>query len=178
LAQSRESKEKAFSELKELLSQSKLTVVAKYTGIDVIRLQGLKKSAKESDTVVRVAKNRLVRIAAAEVAALKDADLTSLKGQLLYAFNSDDEVAPAQALNAFAKNNPELEFVGAISATGEVYSAEQVKALADLPTKDQLRGQLVGVLAGPLSGFANVLSGNLRGLVNVLNARQSEMETN
>jgi large subunit ribosomal protein L10 len=90
---------------------------------------------------------------------------------LLYAFNSEDEVAPAQNLQAFAKTNPTLEFVGAITADGQFMSAEDVKALANLPSKEQLRAMLVGTIAAPLSGFVNVLSGNIRGVLNVLNAR-------
>ena len=95
----------------------------------------------------------------------------ALEGMLLYAFNDQDEVAPAQSLNAFAKKNPTLAFVGAITADGQFMDAADVKALANLPTKDQLRAQLVGTIGAPLSGFANVLAGNVRGVMNVLNAR-------
>ena len=139
-------------------------------------MQQLRRSAGESNTRVMVAKNRLFKIAAMKVDHLKDVDFESLTGQLVYAFNSEDEVAPAQSLNAFAKENPQLEFVGAVNGEGEFFTAEQVKALADLPNKDQLRGQLVGTIAAPLSGFVSVLSGNMSGLVNVLNARQAELE--
>ena len=176
MARSRQSKEEVLSELKSLLGDSKLTVFAKYSGISVLGMQELRAQASEGNTRIMVAKNRLVKIAASQVDHLNDVDLTSLEGQLLYAFNSEDEVAPAQSLNAFAKKNPQIEFVGAVNADGEFFTADQVKALADLPSKDQLRAQLVGTIAAPLSGFVNVMSGNMRGLVNVLNARQAEME--
>lgn len=176
MAKSREAKNKELTELVDLLGESKLTVVAGYTGLSVLQMQELKRSSKESGTQVLVAKNRLVRLAAAKIDELKNTDLSEMKGQLLYAFNSEDEVAPAQALNAFAKSNPALQFVGAISETGEFLSSEQVKALADLPSKDQLRGQLVGVLAAPLSGLVGVLSGNMRGLLTVLNGRKETLE--
>ena len=176
MAKSREAKNKDLTELVDLLNDSKLTVVAQYTGLGVQQMQALKNDSKESNTHVRVAKNRLVKLAASKVDSLKDTDLSGLNGQLLYAFNSEDEVAPAQALNTFAKQNPQLQFVGAISESGEYFDAEQVKALANLPTKDQLRGQLVGVLAAPLSGFVSVLGGNMRGFVNVLNARKEAIE--
>ena len=176
MARSRQSKEEVLAELTTLLNDSKLTVFAHYSGLSVASMQELRRSASESNTRVFVAKNRLVKIAASKVDHLKDVDLSELNGQLVYAFNSEDEVAPAQSLNTFAKNNPELEFVGAINSDGEVFSAEQVKALAGLPSKDQLRGQLIGTIAAPLSGFVSVLSGNMRGLVNVLNARQAEID--
>lgn len=176
MAKSRDAKNQELTELVDLLAESKLTVVAQYSGMSVDQMQTLKSDSKESNTHVRVAKNRLVKLAASKVDSLKDTDLSGMSGQLLYAFNSDDEVAPAQALNTFAKQNPELQFVGAISETGDFLDAEQVKALADLPSKDQLRGQLVGVLAAPLSGLVGVLGGNMRGLVTVLNARKEAIE--
>ncbi len=176
MAKTREAKNKDLTELVDLLSDSKLTVVAQYTGLGVQQMQTLKHDSNGSNTQVRVAKNRLVKLAASKVDALQDTDLSELKGQLLYAFNSDDEVAPAQALNAFAKQNPDLQFVGAISESGEYLNADQVTEMANLPTKDQLRGQLVGVLAAPLSGLVGVLSGNMRGLVTVLNGRKDALE--
>lgn len=176
MAKSREAKNKELTELVDLLAESKLTVIAQYTGLSVGAMQELKNSSKESSTTVKVAKNRLVKLAASKVDSLQGADLDSLAGQLLYAFNDQDEVAPAQALNAFAKQHPALQFVGAISEDGTVLTAEQVTALADLPSKDQLRGQLVGVLAAPLSGLVGVLNGNMRGLVTVLNARREVIE--
>ncbi len=176
MAKSREAKNTELTELVDLLGTSKLTVFAQYSGLTVAQMQKLKNDSKESSTQVRVAKNRLVKLAASKVDSMKDTDLSDLTGQLLYAFNSDDEVAPAQALNAFAKNNPQLQFVGAVSETGEYLDAQQVKALADLPSKDQLRGQLVGVLAAPLSGLVGVLGGNMRGFVTVLNARKEAIE--
>lgn len=176
MAQSRDSKEKDLAELTDLLSSSKLTVVASYTGLGVTQMQALRAQASESKTTVRVAKNRLFKLAAANNEALKESDLSVLSGQLVYAFNAEDEVAPAQTLKQFAKDNPQLEFVAAINEEGTVFTAEQVHALADLPTKDQLRGQLVGVIAGPLTGLVSVLSGNHRGLLNVLSARSEQLE--
>jgi large subunit ribosomal protein L10 len=76
----------------------------------------------------------------------------------------------------FAKTHPSIELKGAIDSEGVVMDEAQVKQLASLPSKEQLRGQLVGTIAAPLSGFVNVLSGNIRGLVNVLNAREQQLE--
>ena len=99
------------------------------------------------------------------------ADKTEIKGQLLYAFNSTDEVAPAKDLAVFAKQAPTIEFVGALTHDGNFISAAEVTELSQLPTKDQLRAQLVGTISAPLNGFVNVLAGNIRGVMNVLNAR-------
>jgi large subunit ribosomal protein L10 len=94
---------------------------------------------------------------------------------LMYAFNAEDELAPAQALADFAKQQPQIEFIGGLNADGELLSAEDIKVLASLPSKQQLRAQLVGTVAAPLSGFVNIMSGNIRGVLNVLGARAEQL---
>jgi large subunit ribosomal protein L10 len=84
---------------------------------------------------------------------------------LLYAVNSDDEVAPAQVLAKFAKSQPSLQFVGAISADGSFMVADDVKALAELPSKNQLIAQVLATLSSPVDGVMSGLSGNLHALL-------------
>lgn len=175
MALSRTKKEELVAEVSELFKGSKLTVVANYSGLSVKQIQELRSNAQANQTKLKVVKNRLVMKAMDQVDAYKDTDRAIFKEQLLYAFNSDDEVAPAQVLANFAKKNKALEFVGAVTAEGDVLSVEDVKNLASLPSKDQLRGQLVGTIAAPLSGFVNVLTGNVRGVLNVLNARAESL---
>jgi len=164
-------KQELITTIGDLLTTSKLTVVAKYEGTTVKAMQELRRQARDSGTKVKVVKNRLIKKALEQHDVFKDVDTSSLTGMLAYAFNPDDEVAPAQVLANFAKTNPSIEFVGAFTLDGSFMSAEDVKALASLPSKDQLRGILVGTIAAPLSGFVNVLSGNVRGVLNVLSAR-------
>ena len=171
MALTKQKKNEIVAELTNLLSSSKLTVVAKYEGTTVKSMQALRKEAKLNGTKISVVKNRLVKKALNETENLRDVDVSALKGQLMYAFNSEDEVAPAQVLNNFAKTNPNLQFIGAITLDGQFMSADTVKELASLPSKEQLRGMLVGTFAAPLSGFVGVLSGNIRGLLTVLSAR-------
>ncbi len=171
MALTKDKKYEVVEEVSRLLEDSKMTVIASYQGTGVKAMQELRRSAKASGTSVKVVKNRLVIKALGSSERFKDMDTSALTGQLLYAFNSDDEVAPAQNLANFAKLQPSLQFVGAISADGNFIPAEDVKALADLPSKEQLRAHLVGVLSAPLSGFVNVMAGNVRGVLNVLNAR-------
>jgi large subunit ribosomal protein L10 len=175
MALSKDKKAEVVSEVSELLSTSKLTVVAKYSGTSVKSMQELRRQAKDSNTIISVVKNRLVKKALQQSEKFADTDTGILTGQLMYVFNSEDEVAPAQVLAAFAKGEPQIEFVGALSADGSLLSADDVKYLASLPSKDQLRAQLVGTIAAPLSGFVNVLSGNVRGVLNVLNARADQL---
>ncbi len=176
MALTKDKKHSVVSDISELLGSSKLTVVAAYQGTPVKALQQLRRTGRDNGTVIKVVKNRLVIKAIEGRDNLKSVDTSALNGMLLYAFNSEDEVAPAQVLANFAKTQPSLEFVGAITNDGQFIDSEDVKALASLPTKDQLRGMLVGTIAAPLSGFVNVLAGNVRGVLNVLNARASAIE--
>src|ERR1700712_2881417 len=152
-------KNEVVNEVAELLGASKMTVVTKYEGTTVKALQALRRQARDNGTKVKVVKNRLVIKAMQATDALKDTDVSALEGMLLYAFNSEDEVAPAQAIASFAKTNPTLEFVGAISADGKFLSADEVKALATLPSKEILIGSVIATLMAPLNDTVNALSG-------------------
>lgn len=175
MALSKNKKSEVVTEVADLLAASKMTVVTKYQGTTVKALQTLRKEVRENGTQVKVIKNRLVIKALGEHEQFKDTDTSALNGMLLYAFNAEDEVAPAQGIAKFAKANPTLEFIGAITAEGSFIDAADVKALASLPSKEQLRGILVGTIAAPLSGFVNVVAGNVRGVLNVLNARAEQL---
>ena len=175
MALTKTKKTEVMQEVANLLSSSKLTVAAKYSGTTVKAMQTLRRQARDNGTLVKVIKNRLVIKALKDSPTFKDVDTSQLSEMLLYAFNDSDEVAPAQTLATFAKQNPTIEFVGAFTADGQFMAASDVSTLANLPSKDQLRGMLVGTLSAPLGGFVNVLSGNLRGLVTVLNARSEQL---
>lgn len=176
MALTKQQKHEIVAEVSELLSNAKMTVVAQYQGTSVAAMQSLRHNAQDSDTTVKVVKNRLFKQALSTNDKLKSVDTNVLTGQLLYAFNSQDEVAPSQVLANFAKTEPQLTFVGAIAADGTFLSADDVKAMAALPSKQQLRGMLVGTIAAPLSGFMNVLNGNLRGVLNVMQARADSIQ--
>lgn len=165
MALTKEQKQSVVDEVVNLLEQSKLTVAAVYQGTDVKSLQELRRNAKANGTAVKVVKNRLVIKAIEANERLKDADTSALKGQLLYAFNSDDEVAPAQVLASFAKKNPTIQFVGAITAEGQFIDSDEVKSLASLPSKNELIAQVISTLTSPLNDITNALSGNLHALL-------------
>lgn len=175
MALTKDKKYEIVSEVATLLDTSKLTVIAKYSGTSVTSMQALRAQAKDNGTQVKVVKNRLFKLALSKNDKFKQIDVTELTGQLLYAFNKDDEVAPAQTLAAFAKTEPQIQFIGGINGDGQLFSADDVKALAALPSKEQLRSRLVGTIAAPLSGFVNVMAGNVRGVLNVLNARSEQL---
>ena len=171
MALTKQKKNEVVAEISEHLGSSKLTVVAQYQGTTVKAIQALRKEAKGNGTKISVVKNRLVIKALESNEALKGVDMSALKGQLLYAFNPDDEVAPAQVLNAFAKTNPSIVFVGAITADGQFMSAEDVKSLATLPGKNDLIAQVLATLGSPLNDVMNGLSGNLHALLDGIEAK-------
>lgn len=171
MAISRDKKQALVAEMSELLSNSKLTVFAQYQGLSVADVQELRRAAREVGVVIKVTKNRLVRVATQGIDTYKNVDTSSLEGQLLYAFSSEDEVAPAQVLNTFAKTHPELQFVGAFSGEGNNLSADEVKALAGLPSKNQLIAEVVAQLLSPVHDVSNALSGNLHTLLDGVEAK-------
>lgn len=175
MALSKEKKNEVVAEISSLLSSSKLTVIAKYDGTSVSSMQALRRQARDGGTQIKVVKNRLFKLALAAEPKFKGVTTADLTGQLLYAFNSEDEVAPAQSLAAFAKTEPQLQFVGGLSEDGSFIDAIDIATLANLPSKDNLRASLAGTIAAPLSGFVNVMAGNVRGVLNVLNARSEQI---
>lgn len=171
MALTKEKKNEVVTEISALLGSSKMTVVAEYRGTTVKAIQALRRDAKANGTKISVVKNRLVIKALENSETLKNVEKTALKGQLLYAFNALDEVAPASTLATFAKTNPSIQFVGAITAEGKFIGVEEVKALAALPSKNDLIAQVIATLLSPVHDVTNALSGNLHALLDGIEAK-------
>jgi large subunit ribosomal protein L10 len=171
MALTKDKKHEIVKEVSDLLVSSKMTVVTAYQGTPVKAMQQLRRAGRENGTTFKVVKNRLVRKAIESTDSMKDLDTKELTGMLLYAFNTEDEVAPAQVLAEFAKKQPSLEFVGAISEAGMFLSADEVKALAELPGKEQLVAQIIATLNSPVDGIMSGLSGNLHALLDGVEAK-------
>lgn len=171
MALTKDKKQQVVDEVNQLLASSKLTVAAQYQGTSVKQLQELRRNARDNGTVIKVIKNRLVKKAVETNGSLKDTETTALNGQLLYAFNSEDEVAPAQVLAKFAKTAPSLQFVGAITADGQFIGADEVKALASLPSKTQLIAEVLATLSSPTNDVMGALGGGLSAIVSGLEAK-------
>ena len=102
--------------------------------------------------------------------ALAGIDPKNFVGPTALAIGFDDEIAPAKVIFQYAKTHDALEIAGGITSDGTYLTATEVKALAQLPSREQLLGQLVGTIAAPLSGFVGVLGANVRSIVQVLSA--------
>ena len=110
MALTKDKKNEVVAEVAALLGESKMTVVTKYQGTTVKALQTLRREARDNGTQLKVVKNRLVIKAIQQTPSLKDTDTSALRclqGMLLYAFNTEDEVAPAQAIANFRKAQPD-----------------------------------------------------------------------
>lgn len=171
MAITRDKKLALVSQMGEAFGSAKAFAFAHYNGISVAEIQKLRRSAREAGVTIVVIKNRLVRVAMSENDIFKDTDTSALTGQLIYAYSMDDEVAPAQVLNTFAKTNPSLALAGGFSAEGLALSAADVTALAGLPSKNQLIGEVVAQLLSPVHDVTNALSGNLHALLDGVEAK-------
>lgn len=171
MAITRDKKQALVSEMSELFALAKGTAVAKYQGLSVADVQELRKNARAAGVTIRVVKNRLVRVAMSDNPTYKEADTSALVGQLLYAFSNEDEVMPAKILNDFGKTHPALELAAGFSGEGLALSADEVKALAGLPSKNQLIAEVVAQLLSPVHDVTNALSGNLHALLDGVEAK-------
>jgi large subunit ribosomal protein L10 len=170
MAISRAAKETAVDNLTSELGRIKLAVMTDYRGLTVREAEDLRDILRKEGIAFRVTKNTLLRIATKNNPALADIDPKTFTGPMALAMGFDDEVAPARVIFQYAKKHDALEIAGAITGDGQVLSADQVKALATMPTREQLIAQVVGTIAAPLTGFVGVMSGNVRSIINVLNA--------
>lgn len=148
-----EQKQQIVSEIAGKLRDSKATIVVDYRGLNVKEVTELRKQLRESGVEFKVYKNSMTRRATAEVELTQLNE--SLVGPTAIAFSNDDVIAPAKILNNFAKKHNALEIkVGVIE--GKIASLEEVKALAELPSRDGLLSMLLSVLQAPMRNFALV----------------------
>jgi large subunit ribosomal protein L10 len=167
LSINKKEKEQMLQMLKEKMGSSQIIIMADYKGINVDAITKLRRRMYESGSELKVAKNTIIKIAAREL-NLEGAD-PYLEGPTALAFGTNDPVAPAKVLYDFIKEFKKLEVKGAI-LEGQIIGAEQVKALANLPSREVLLAQVLGGMQAPMYGFAGALQGLLRNLVYVLDA--------
>lgn len=170
MAITRQAKEQVVQELTQELGELKLAVLTSYRGLSVAEVTELRKNLRAEGSSYRVTKNTLLRIAAQSTPALAEIAPETFTGPTALAISTSDEVAPARVVFQYAKKHKALEIVGAITGDGRVLTAADVKALATLPSREQLLAQLVGTIAAPLTGFMGVLKADVAQIVYVLNA--------
>lgn len=154
-------------ELTEKLKAAKGVVLADYRGLTVEQDTKLRKSLREAGIDYQVVKNSVIHFAA------QDAGLEALEpflnGPTALAISTVDPVAPSKLLSKFEKDFEKFELKGGI-VEGKVIDVDGVKAISNLPSKEELIAKMLGSMKSPLNGLVNVLNGNIRGLVVALNA--------
>ena len=162
----RAQKEQLVEELGQIFEASGVVVVARYEGMTVAEMQDLRAQMREAGGSVRVAKNRLAKIALDGKPCASIADY--LTGMTVLAF-SEDPVAAAKVADKYAKGNDKFAIIGGFMGT-EVLDQKGVAALATLPSLDQLRGKIIGLLQAPATKVAGVLQAPAGQLARVMGA--------
>jgi len=164
-------KEALVGEIKERFDASEAVIMIDYRGLTVKQMQTLRTQVRAVGGDIKIYKNSLTEIAVREL-ALPSMD-AFLEGPTAFVFIADDAVAPAKALTAFAKENQALELKGGYVQNRIVDSAG-VKAIAALPSREELIAKLLGTMLNPLTGTVRVLSGPARAFVTVVDAIAKE----
>ncbi|MBW2673072.1 MAG: 50S ribosomal protein L10 [Deltaproteobacteria bacterium] len=168
-------KERIVAELHEKLKDVKLAVLADYSGIKVKDITDLRNELRKAESELKVVKNNLLSIALKETDFLPLDD--HLKGPRVLMMNFGDVVEPTKILVEFAKKNEKLEIEAGV-LDGRLLSKAQIKALAELPSREILLGKLLSVMVGAQTQLVTVLSAVPRGFVQVLEAHRLNKEDN
>ena len=150
----REEKAVVIEEVSAQVAKAQSVIIAEYRGLDVASVTVLRKTARESGVYLRVLKNTLVRRA---IAGTPFEGLDSqLVGPLMYAI-SEDPVAAAKVLSEFAKSNDKLVIKGG-AMPNNMLDVEGVKALATMPSREELLSKLLGTMQAPIAQFVRTLN--------------------
>ena len=163
---------KAFvKEVNAVAGDSITAVAAEYRGLTVAEMTELRKEARNAGVYLRVVKNTLARraVEGTEFECMKE----TLAGPILLAFAKDDPGAAARVIKDFAKGHDALKAVS-LSAGGELLPATDLSKLADLPTLDQGRAMLLGVMMAPMTQLVRTLAEPSAMLARVLSSRGNQ----
>lgn len=162
-----EQKTAIIDEIKGRLQGAEAIIMTDYRGLSVTEMQELRSRLREQGGELSVYKNRLTRIAMRELDMPDMSDV--LQGPTAFLFIHGDPVAPAKALTTFAKEHEVLEVKGGI-VTGQVVDATSIKALAALPSREELIAKLLGTIQNPMVKTVRVLNGPASAFARVLGA--------
>ena len=172
-------KQAVVAQLKEQLESAKGVVLTSYKGLTVAQDTELRRELREAGVFYHVVKNTMLRIAAKE-AGIEGIE-EHLEGTTAFAFSTEDAVAPAKVICGFIKKNKledaEVLTVKVGMVEGKVIGVDEVKALAALPSREELIAKLLGSMNAPISNTVNVLQGVIRNAVYVLDAIRSQKES-
>lgn len=153
--------------IKEKLSKAQVAIVTEYKGLSVDEITDLRRKLQKEDGDYTVTKNTLAKI------AVKGTDFEVLadcfKGPIALALGFKDQVSPAKALASFIKEVKKGEIIAA-ALDGKLLSANEAKALANLPSREEIYAKMLGCVNSPASGLTNTVNGVLTKLVRTMAA--------
>lgn len=165
-------KENKIESIKEKLSKAQVAIVTEYKGLSVDEITNLRRRIQKENGDYTVTKNTLAKI------AVKGTDFEILtecfKGPIALALGFKDQVGPAKAIANFIKEVKKGEIIAA-ALDGKLLSAEEAKALATLPSKEEIYAKMLGCVNSPASGIANSVNGVLTKLVRTLDAVKDKL---
>ena len=168
----RAGKKELVATLNAVFKDANVVVVAHYSGLTVVQMQTLRRQMKQAGAAVRVAKNRLAKIALDGTDVATIAPL--LKGPTLIAFSGDPVAAPKAAVD-FAKTHERFVIIG--GAMGKTaLDSNGIKALAALPSLDELRAKIVGLIQAPATKIAQLVNAPAGKLARVVQAYATKSE--
>ena len=157
--------QETLAKIKEELSATQAVWIVDYRGLTVKEIQELRRNGRASGASMKVYKNTLMHLALTECELPTMDDL--LEGPSAFVFANEDPAAAAKVLKTFAKSNENLSIKGGMME-GEAYDAAQVEAIASLPSREELMGQIAGMISGVARGLATSINGVPRGLAQSL----------
>jgi large subunit ribosomal protein L10 len=168
----RAQKEKVVEELGQIFESSGVVVVAHYQGLTVAEMQDLRARVRDAGGAVRVAKNRLAKIALEGTPSAGIADM--MTGMTVLAY-SEDPVAAAKAADDFAKGNDKYVILG--GAMGEnILDTDGVKAVAKMPSREELIASIVGCIGAPASNIAGAIGAPASNIASILSTIEEKAE--
>ncbi|MDA1237438.1 MAG: 50S ribosomal protein L10 [Proteobacteria bacterium] len=168
----RAQKEKVVEELGQIFESSGVVVVSHYQGLTVAEMQDLRAQMSDAGGFVRVAKNKLAKIALEGKPCASIANFLSGMTVLTY---SEDPIAAAKVIEKYAKTNSKISILG--GAMGEnLLDVAGVKALASMPSREELIASIVGCLVAPASNIAGAIGGPASGIASILSTIEERAE--
>ncbi|MCX6779067.1 MAG: 50S ribosomal protein L10 [Candidatus Magasanikbacteria bacterium] len=175
MPKSKNQKELAVKTLVDTLKESKMVVLTDFKGLKVKDITKLRRELSNNNAECAVMKKTMMALAFKEVGI--NFDVKALPGAIIgLNFDFGDNLDAVKIITKFAKTNSNMALLGGIWEKAFI-SANEVKVLATLPSREELLAKLVGTIQAPISCFVNVLAGNLRGLVQVINAYKDKKAT-
>ena len=166
-----EDKRRIVSDLHQEMRNAKVAILTRFAGLNVERMTQLRRELRKATVEYRIVKNTLLRLAIKETD--KEILGPKLEGPIAVAWSETDPVAPARVLAKFAKEFPELQILVA-SSEGKLWGPKDIQAWVTLPSLDELRAKILGLIQGPATKLARLMITPTTQLAQVLKAKSQK----